>query len=354
MNSWKIIKLGDALKVKSGRNQKAVECKDGKYQILGTGGEIGRTNSYLCDRPSVLIGRKGTIDRPMYKDEPFWTVDTLFYTEIRDAFLPKYIYYLFTTINWRRYNEASGVPSLSASTIESIKVRVPDLEVQQKIVNILDSVNAQEVLLSDIAKKQKRLLRSLIQSSFNKPSCAYKKLHEIAKIERGKTLTEDKANNGSYPVIAGGIYSPYSHDDYTHENVITVSASGANAGYVAYRQGKIWASDCSVVYGKAGVTDTLFIYYYLVNMQRKIYQMQTGGAQPHVHCSDLACLKVPFLSIEEQRRIVVKLKTQEELISNLENYLQSKKEIYKYLLNHLINGDFDLSKIQLEEKDKSC
>ena len=138
MRNYIKLKLGDILKVKSGHDQKTVECENGKYQILGTGGEIGRTNTFLYNKPSVLIGRKGTINKPMYKDEPFWTVDTLFYTEIKDGFSPKYVYYLFNTINWLRYNEASGVPSLTSSTIEKIKVKVPDLETQRKIAQVLD------------------------------------------------------------------------------------------------------------------------------------------------------------------------------------------------------------------------
>ncbi len=86
--NWESKRLGDALKVKHGREQKAIETIDGKYPILGTGGIIGQTNSFLYDKPSVLIGRKGTIDKPQYMDSPFWTVDTLFYTQIERNYNP--------------------------------------------------------------------------------------------------------------------------------------------------------------------------------------------------------------------------------------------------------------------------
>ena len=89
-DEWKKYRIGDTLKVKSGRDQKSVECINGKYPILGTGGQIGSTNSFLYNKPSVLIGRKGTIDKPQYMDIPFWTVDTLFYTDINDKFNEKY------------------------------------------------------------------------------------------------------------------------------------------------------------------------------------------------------------------------------------------------------------------------
>ena len=136
------VKLSDCLTIRYGKNQKDVESDDGEFPILGTGGEIGRTNIALYSKPSVLIGRKGTIDKPRYMDTPFWTVDTLFYTEIHDNALPKFIYYIFTTINWYRYNEASGVPSLSASTVASIKINLPALDEQERAVAVLETWDA--------------------------------------------------------------------------------------------------------------------------------------------------------------------------------------------------------------------
>ena len=111
MNKWETVRLGDILDICHGKNQREVEVPDGIYPVLGTGGVIGRTNSFLCDKPSVLIGRKGTIDRPQYMDTPFWTIDTLFYTKISSRAYPKFIFYVFCSINWQQYNAATGVPS---------------------------------------------------------------------------------------------------------------------------------------------------------------------------------------------------------------------------------------------------
>lgn len=137
---WGTGVLGDLLKVRHGRSQHAIEVRSGEYPILATGGQIGWTDSPLYWKPSVLIGRKGTIDRPQYQDRPFWPVDTLFYTEISERVDPRFIYYLFLTIDWRSMNEASGVPSLSSKRIESIGVSVPDLIEQIAIRNALDDI----------------------------------------------------------------------------------------------------------------------------------------------------------------------------------------------------------------------
>lgn len=144
---WKLFTLGQVLKVRHGRNQRTVETANGRYPILATGGEIGRTDTPLYTKPSVLIGRKGTIDRPQFQTTPFWTVDTLFYTEISVTNDPLFLYYVFLTIDWRSMNEASGVPSLNASRIEGVEVRLPARDEQAAISAVLGDADAEiEVL----------------------------------------------------------------------------------------------------------------------------------------------------------------------------------------------------------------
>ena len=159
--------IGDTLKVKSGRDQKLVECINGKYPILGTGGKIGSTNNFLCNKPSVLIGRKGTIDKPQYMDTPFWTVDTLFYTDINDNFNEKYIFYAFQNINWKKYDESTGVPSLSCKTIENITYYIPNKNEQEKIANFLSLLDKKIELQKQKIEALKIYKRGLINKIFN-------------------------------------------------------------------------------------------------------------------------------------------------------------------------------------------
>jgi len=152
---WQVIVFGEVLSIRHGKSQKQIESESGLYPILATGGQIGWGNSYLWDKPSVLIGRKGTINKPRYCDEPFWTVDTLFYSEIYNQADAKFTYYKFCMIDWMQYNEASGVPSLNANTIENVAVAYPQKKEQTAIANALSDVDA---LISElkklIAKKQ--------------------------------------------------------------------------------------------------------------------------------------------------------------------------------------------------------
>ena len=134
-------KLKDVAEIKYGKDQKGIICENGQYPIFGTGGIMGRTNEFLSDKPSVLIGRKGTIDRPLFVDTPFWTVDTLFYTNLLSDVNAKWLYYNLTKVNWYKYNEASGVPSLSTSTINKIPINLPSLGEQTKIANFLSAID---------------------------------------------------------------------------------------------------------------------------------------------------------------------------------------------------------------------
>lgn len=152
---WRVVQIGETLSIGHGQSQKAVENRFGKYPILATGGCIGYANDFLWNKPSVLIGRKGTIDKPQYADYPFWTIDTLFYTKVFDGYDAKFIYYKFCMIEWQQYNEASGVPSLNATTIENLQITVPEKDEQQAVAQVLSDMDSEiEQLEKKLAKYQ--------------------------------------------------------------------------------------------------------------------------------------------------------------------------------------------------------
>lgn len=155
---WRERKIGDILKIFHGRNQKQVKCYNGQYPILGTGGIIGKAKEYLCDWQCVLIGRKGTIDKPMYMDTPFWTIDTLYYSKPEEKQCAKYQYYLFCTIDWYDYIESSGRPSLAKKVIESISVKIPGYEEQKAIADTLTAMD-EEIEALEIERDKMKQIR---------------------------------------------------------------------------------------------------------------------------------------------------------------------------------------------------
>lgn len=135
--------FADVLEVKNGRNQKSVENPNGKYPIYGSGGIMGYADSYLCDANTVIIGRKGSINNPIFVEEPFWNVDTAFgLITKKEILLPKYLYYFCVKFDFLKLNKAVTIPSLTKSDILKIEINVPKIEKQKEIVSTLDTLQS--------------------------------------------------------------------------------------------------------------------------------------------------------------------------------------------------------------------
>ncbi|TPH27898.1 restriction endonuclease subunit S [Haemophilus haemolyticus] len=130
-------KLIDVAKIKNGKDWKHLE--EGNIPIYGSGGIMGYVDTYSYDKPTVLIPRKGTITNIFYLEEPFWNVDTIYYTEIDTTqILPKYFYHFMKTVDLTKLDTGSGRPSLTQAILNEIPIFVPSIEEQQRIISILD------------------------------------------------------------------------------------------------------------------------------------------------------------------------------------------------------------------------
>jgi len=128
----------DVLEIRNGRNQKAVENPDGKYPIYGSGGIIGRADDYICDAETVVIGRKGNINKPIFVEEPFWNVDTAFGLEAnKTVLLPRYLYYFCVNYDFEKHNKTVTIPSLTKTDLLKIQINLPSLVEQRDIVDKL-------------------------------------------------------------------------------------------------------------------------------------------------------------------------------------------------------------------------
>ncbi len=134
--------VGELASIKYGKNQKSVLSDAGTVPIYGTGGLMGYATKPLYTKPSVLIGRKGTIGKVKYVDHPFWTVDTLFYTVINtDIVIPKYLYYVMSQIDLNVYNEGTTIPSLRTETLKRLEFDIPQISEQKKVLSFLEPID---------------------------------------------------------------------------------------------------------------------------------------------------------------------------------------------------------------------
>ena len=160
VGEWHLCKISNILSIGNGRDYKHLE--KGNIPVFGTGGYMTSVNDYLYDGETTFIGRKGTINKPYYYKGKFWTVDTLFYTHSFDGVTPHFVYCLFQTINWLKYNEASGVPSLSKDTIEKIKVHIPKIKEQQKISRLILLLDDRIATQNKIIDKLQSLIKGIV------------------------------------------------------------------------------------------------------------------------------------------------------------------------------------------------
>jgi len=169
-----------------------------------------------------------------------------------------------------------------------------------------------------------------------------KRLGEAVDIKKGEPITEKNAEYGDIPVIGGGIEPTYYHNIFNRKaNTITISASGANAGFVNFHTYPIFASDCSTIEENMnGELDIKYIYYYLKSIQSYINMLQTGGAQPHVYPKQLRKIKIFVPSIlEEQQKIADFLSSLDEIITLENKKLEALKKYKKGLMQQLFPQD---------------
>jgi type I restriction enzyme S subunit len=141
MKEWKKYKLGEILTVKYGKDHKKLDA--GSIPVYGSGGLMRFVNSYICDSPSILIPRKGSLNNVMYVEHPFWTVDTMFWTIIDTTIaVPRFVYYAICKIDFESLNVGSAVPSMTVPIIEDIEIFLPSLDEQKRIVKVLSSLES--------------------------------------------------------------------------------------------------------------------------------------------------------------------------------------------------------------------
>ena len=183
--------LKELATIKYGKNQKNVISETGDFPIFGTGGLMGYATKYLYDKPTVMIGRKGTINKVRYYDKPFWTVDTLFYTEINENIIfPKFFYYLLSRVDFNQYNEGTTIPSLRTETLYRLEFEVPSLKVQDKIIKLLgpieNKIKLNEAINNNLEQQAMTIYKQCFDSDVNQE---WKKgvLSDVADITMGQS-----------------------------------------------------------------------------------------------------------------------------------------------------------------------
>lgn len=339
-SDWHVTKLGNLLKIGSGRDYK--HLSKGNIPVYGTGGLMLYVNDYLYDGKSVCIGRKGTINKPQLLNGKFWTVDTLFYTYDYKNFLPDFLYLIFQKINWKQWNEASGVPSLSKTTIEKIKVNVPYENEQKKIADFLTQVdnriNLQQEKLNLLKKYKQGLMQQIFSQKLrfkdedgkNYPAWQEKSIRDIAYSETSPLAANTiVGKSGDYKVYgASGILQKL--DTYHYEDeFIAIVKDGAGVGRIMFCEPKSSILGTLIVIQPKDKIDKKFLLYLLSRIDFKKYI--TGSTIPHIYFNQYSAAKFNIPTYEEQQKIANFLTAIDDKI-NLEKSKLAEANIFKKTL----------------------
>lgn len=155
---WIVARLKNTLRIKNGRDYKDVEVLTDGYPVYGSGGIFKRSSAYLYDGESVLFGRKGTVDKPLLVDGKFWTVDTMFYSEIAPKMDARFIHNQAMLFPYNLLSTNTALPSMTQEDLLELGFVYPSFEEQQQIANFLDHETAK---IDTLITKQEKLIELL-------------------------------------------------------------------------------------------------------------------------------------------------------------------------------------------------
>ena len=348
--------LQDILTIKNGSDYK--NLGEGDFPVYGSGGIMTYVDRFAYDKPSVLIPRKGSIDKLYYVDTPFWNVDTIFYTEINtDVAIPKFVFYCLQKQHLEELNTAGGVPSLTQKVLNKVKIPVPPLPVQSEIVRILD--NFTELTAELTARRQQYEYYNNTLLSFD--NAEYRTLEELCDIVDYRGKTPRKVDDGIFLVTAKNIrkgfidydkskeyISPEDYDEVMHRGfpkigdvLITTEAPCGNVAQIDNEN--IALAQRVIKYRpKNNNLNSTFLKYVLLGkeFQDKLERAATGGTVKGIKGSKLHQLTIPVPSIEEQERIVAILDRFDTLCNDISAGLpaeiEARQRQYEYYRDKLL------------------
>ena len=351
---WNIKSIGEFLSIGNGHDYKGKSF--GNIPVYGTGGIITHIDDYLYDGQTICIGRKGTIDKPIFHSGKIWTVDTLYYTYNFIDIEVKFIYYLLLTIDWMSLNEATGVPSLTSDRIKQIALALPPIAEQRAIAEALSDVDGLIAALDKKIAKNRLLKQGAMQQLLTgkkrlpgfTDEWVEKKVKDVFRVTRGYVLATNKVVERpdgyyKYPVFSSqtqnnGVMGYYS--DYLFEDAITWTTDGANAGEVNYRQGKFYCTNvCGVLISEEGYANECVAS--IINMVAKSHVSYIGN--PKLMNNVMADIEICIPpSIKEQQAIATILSNMDKEIADLEAQRDKYRLLKSGMMQKLLTGQIRL------------
>ena len=320
-------RFSDVLTIINGKNQKQVENPNGEYPIYGSGGMIGYADDFICDGETVIIGRKGNINKPIFVDRPFWNVDTAFgLSAKRDTLLPKYLYYFCEVFDFEKLNTTVTIPSLTKANLLDIEIKLPSLADQKLIVVLLDKLATLISLRKQQLVKLDELVKARSVEMFGKFN-QYEPLESYATlITKGASPTwqgVNYADNGTLFITSENVREGYvdlgkrkyldnrinkiQSRSILHRKDVLINIVGASIGRAAIfecdEDANINQAVALVRVNFQQLNERFLINYLNSSEALELYaKMKKGGARDNLSLKNIADLPIPLVPISLQEQ----------------------------------------------------
>ena len=362
---WEIKKLGEVCDIICGQDYKSVKDDNGKYPIYGTGGIMGYASQYRCPANSVIIGRKGSINNPLFVETEFWNVDTAFGVVPNEKILhPKFFYLFCKDYDFTRHDVSVTIPSLRRTDILKINVPVPPIAEQEKIVAELDCVSG----IIEKKKQQLKELDNLAQSLFyemfgdpveNDKGWDVKKIGEVCIVERGGSprpinafITDDE--NGVNWIKIGDATEGSRFITSTKEKIIP---EGVRKSRMVYKGDFILSNSMSfgrpyimgvdgcihdgwlVLRDKDNVFDKTYLYYYLGSsyVYQEFKRLAVGGVVNNLNSELVRGVRVAIPALNIQQDFASKIESIEKQKGLIAQSIKETETLFNSRMDYYFN-----------------
>lgn len=362
-------KWSDVLTIVSGKNQKEVVSLDGKYPIYGSGGIMGYANNYLCEAGTTIVGRKGTINKPIFVNEPFWNVDTAFGISPGDKLCPKYLYYFCCSFNFKGLDKSTTIPSLAKRDLLQIEMPVPSLGEQERIVFKIEELFSKldaSVAELQTAKEKLKVYRQAVLFR------AFQNLTDTIIMDKVANMIDPQPSHRTPPEVINGVpYIGVGDIDYSVSKVKFGEARKVSPEVLQDHQARYTLHKGDFIMGKIGTIGKPFLvplpqdytlsanviliqpncgkivpeFLYWQFSSPFVTQQLTEGAvatsQPAFGIKKARLLSIKMCNIEEQSKIVSEIEDSLSICDNIEQTIDTSLQQTDALRQSILKQAFE-------------
>ena len=369
---WEIFPFKRGVSINNGRDYKHVQSEDG-YPVIGSGGQFAFASDYLYDGEVILLGRKGTIDKPRYFNGKFWTVDTMFYAIPNQKCIAKYMYYQALTIPFSLYSTDTALPSMTQTDLGNHLMCFPPTFEQRTIASYLDQkvgqidalISEKEKMVEDLKAYRSSLITETVTKGLNKEVKMkdsglewlgmVPEHWEILPFKRGVSINNGRdykhvQSEDGYPVIGSGGQFAFA-SDYLYDGEVILLGRKGTIDKPRYFNGRFWTVDTMFYAIPNQKCIAKYMYYQVLTIPFSLYSTDT--ALPSMTQTDLGNHLMCFPPTSEQRTIAsyldYKVDQIDALISELEHQLSDLKSYKSSFITEAVTGKIDLRDWQTKQ-----